>query len=247
MANNWTFDELTLALYAYCHVPFNRASNTNPWIVKISKIIGRTPAAVKMKIGNLGALDPSLKEKGIVGLTKISTMDQLVWNTYYGNWDQLVVDAENLIHKLKPELSELEIPVGKEELVIVKRRINQNFFRESVISSYNSSCCITRLSNPTLLEACHIVSWTENEKLRLDPSNGLSINPLLHKAYDNFLISIDPDFKIHISDEFLESCRDDNQRIYYHNKNGQSIIMPSRFLPYKECLDLHHQKYRKAL
>lgn len=78
MAKNWTFDEVTLALYAYCHVPFNKANNSNSWIVKIANLIRRTPAAVKMKIGNLGAFDPELRSRGITGLTRTSMIDKMV-------------------------------------------------------------------------------------------------------------------------------------------------------------------------
>lgn len=63
MIRKWTIDEVTLALYAYCHVPFNKANNTNPWIVKIANLISRTPAAVKMKIGILVLLTQILNKE----------------------------------------------------------------------------------------------------------------------------------------------------------------------------------------
>lgn len=95
--NKWTYEEVLLALYAYVHVPFNEASNKHPWIVKIAKVIGRSPAAVKMKIGNFGSLDPKLKSSNISGLTNISKLDELVWNEYFNRWDDLKRDAEKLI------------------------------------------------------------------------------------------------------------------------------------------------------
>lgn len=105
MKKNWTYDEVVLALYAYCHIPFNKASNSNPWIVKIAAIIGRTPAAVKMKIGNLGNFDPILRSKGITGLIGTSKTDKKVWDDYFGKWDKLVIDAETIIAQKEPSLS----------------------------------------------------------------------------------------------------------------------------------------------
>lgn len=127
---NWDYNEVVLALYAYCHVPFNKASNTNPWIVKIAKVINRTPAAVKMKIGNLGAFDPELKSKGIVGLSKTSHIDEIVWNDYVNNWDKLAYDAEKILSYNGEGLVEdfLDLPLGSEKYVIAKQRINQQFF-----------------------------------------------------------------------------------------------------------------------
>lgn len=247
MIRKWTYNEVVLALYAYCHVPFNRASNTNPWIVKIASIIGRSPAAVKMKIGNLGAFDPSLKAKGIIGLTSTSRVDKEVWDVYYGKWNQLVIDAEALISQYNPALSNeiFSLPQDTAVYYRAKRRLNQSFFRASVLSSYNTQCCITGISEPTLLEACHIVSWSENEELRTDPSNGLCLNTLLHSAYDNFLMSITPDFKIVFSDKFLNSFRDTdtNLREYFERKNQTEILLPSKFYPYTHCLQTHFDKF----
>ena len=236
MIRKWTIDEVTLALYAYCHVPFNKANNTNPWIVKIANLISRTPAAVKMKIGNLGAFDPDLKQRGVVGLTGTSRIDEEVWNKYYGNWEQLVADSQVIIGRLSnADISAvIDFPPGSEEYYQAKRRINQSFFRDAVLSSYNNRCCVTGLNNSELLEACHITSWADNESLRTDPSNGICLNPLLHAAFDNLFMSITPDYKVVFSDLFLESCTDEKFRAYFSYRNNSQIYLPDRFFPYRE-------------
>lgn len=72
----WTREEEILALYAYCNVPFNKASNSHPFIVKTAQLISRSPASVKMKIGNFGSFDPRLQALGIAGLTGVSKLDE---------------------------------------------------------------------------------------------------------------------------------------------------------------------------
>lgn len=250
MANNrfgkkWSYEEVVLALYAYCHVPFNKASNNNPWILRIASIIGRTPASVKMKIGNLGAFDPSLKEKGISGLTGTSKMDEQVWRDYYGRWDKLVIDAEKIIanYDLSQANEVLTLPKGTEQYYRAKRRLNQSFFRSAVLSSYGSQCCVTGIKEPKLLEACHIKSWSEDEELRTDPSNGLCLNSLLHSAYDNLLITVSPDFKVVFSDEFIFSCGDKALKDYFVAKNQTTIYLPNRFYPYQHCLEEHYGRF----
>jgi putative restriction endonuclease len=49
-----------------------------------------------MKIGNFGSFDPRLQALGIVGLTGVSKLDEQVWQTYYGNWDKLAIDAAKI-------------------------------------------------------------------------------------------------------------------------------------------------------
>ena len=244
---NWTYNEVVLALYAYCHVPFNKASNNHPWIVKIATIIGRTPAAVKMKIGNLGNFDPVLRAKGITGLTRTSKTDEKVWNDYFGKWDKLVIDAETIIAQIKPSLSDdfLIVPKGSDAYYIAKRRLNQSFFRSSVLNSYNNKCCVTGISETKLLEACHIKTWSENEELRTDPSNGICLNTLLHSAYDKFLMTITPDFKIVFSERFLESFtdRDYSLKDYFYRKNRTTINLPNKFYPYTHCLQEHYDRF----
>lgn len=241
----WSYEEVVLALYAYCHVPFNKASNNNPWIIKIASIIGRTPASVKMKIGNLGAFDPSLKANGIKGLTGTSKMDEKVWHDYYGKWNKLIVDAERIIATYDPSLTNeiLTLPKGTDKYYKVKQRLNQSFFRSAVLSSYGCQCCVTGIKEPKLLEACHIKSWSQDEGLRTDPSNGLCLNTLLHSAYDNLLISISPDFKIVLSDEFISSFGDKALKDYFLNKNQSPIYLPNRFYPHKHCLEEHYDRF----
>ncbi len=72
---NWTEDQTTLALWLYRQIPFNRVASRHPLIQAYAPLIGRNPNAVKMKIGNLGALDPELRARGIVGLAGTSKTD----------------------------------------------------------------------------------------------------------------------------------------------------------------------------
>lgn len=108
---------------------------------------------------------------------------------------------ESLVESLDIDLANL--PQGTERRQEVKRRINQDFFRKTVLSSYNYACCITGINNPVLLQASHIVGWSEDEEKRTNPQNGLCLNALLHKAYDENLIGISPDYEVFVSERFF--------------------------------------------
>lgn len=250
MANNWTREQTIIALSVYCKIPFNKASNTNPEIVKAASLIGRTPVAVKMKVGNFGSFDPELKARGIVGLSNTSKLDEMIWNEYSQDWSKLAFDSEKIIAKLKNKtledvigLEKSKLPEGEERERMVKQRINQIFFRNTVLASYDYRCCITGVENPILLEACHIVSWSQDKTNRTNPQNGLCMNPFFHKAYDNYLIGITPDMQIQVSEELLQNTSDDTFMNYLSGLNGKKIIMPNKFYPNKDLLAMHYEQY----
>ncbi len=86
-----------MALNLYCKIPFNKVSSNHPDIIRIAKIIDRSTNSVKMKIGNFGSFDLELKKRGIVGLANASKLDEIVWNEFNNNWENLAFESEVLI------------------------------------------------------------------------------------------------------------------------------------------------------
>ncbi|XDD42495.1 HNH endonuclease [Leptospira sp. WS60.C2] len=245
-SNHWTREETIIAFNVYCKIPFNKSSKSNPIIIKYAKIIGRSPSALNMKIGNFGRLDPNLRMRGIVGLGNGSKLDEIIWNEFNENWESLAYESELLIAKYQNRTIEdsiaedLEIiPLGKEKEVVIKSRINQSFFRSAVLSSYDLKCCITGLSVPELLVASHIVPWSRDEKNRINPRNGLCLNSLHDSAFDKGFITITPDFKIKISDSLNDYINDNAYLDMFKRYENQTINLPDKFLPSKEFLDFH--------
>ncbi|MEL7005892.1 MAG: HNH endonuclease [Bacteroidota bacterium] len=240
---NWTKKETIVAFNVYCKVPFKASSKTNPIIIQFANIIGRTPSALNMKIGNFGRLDPELKKKGITGLKNGSQLEEEVWNEFHGNWDKLAFESEKIIAEFvgKPILGEFdgEFPVGKDTMRATKVRVNQAFFRSAVLSAYNSSCCITGINIPQLLVASHIIPWNQNKE-RTNPRNGLCLNCLHDKAFDKGLITINEDYRIEVSSHVLDSVNSGVME-YLHRIAGNKIFLPDRFLPYKQFLAYHRR------
>jgi putative restriction endonuclease len=243
---NWTREQTIIALNLYCKIPFNRVGSNHPEIIRIAKIIGRSPNSVKMKIGNFGSFDPELKKREIVGLANGSKLDKLVWDEFNNDWENLAYESELLISKFTnqslEEVTGIEInnlPEGKEKEVIVKQRVNQNFFRSTILSSYNLKCCITCLSIPDLLVASHIIPWSKDRKNRLNPRNGLCLNSLHDQDFDKGFITITEDYKIKVS-KYLGDFKNDNSVFNLFLKyENQPIILPNKFIPSKEFLEYH--------
>lgn len=244
--NKWTRNEEIIVFNLYCKIPFQRSSKNHPDVIKVANLIGRTPSAVNMKIGNFGSFDDTLKKQGIVGLTNASKLDKEIWNEFNGKWDELAFVSEKLIADLQgkniEETIQLEnIPLGAERRAEVKRRVNQSFFRSAVLTSYNSSCCITGICNPELLLASHIKPWRDSSAVeKTNPRNGLCLNALHDKAFDKGFITVTPDFIIRISTRIKDVCDGETVGRFFKCYDNSKIVIPEKFAPDKIFLQYHN-------
>lgn len=247
-ANNpWTREQTIIALNLYCRIPFNKVSSNHPEIIRIAKIIGRTPNSLKMKIGNFGSFDPELKKRGIVGLVNVSSLDKSVWEEFNSQWENLSYKSQVLISQLTntpievvSNISTDDIPIGIDRDTIIKRRVNQSFFRSTILTSYNTTCCITGITIPELLVAAHIVPWSKDERNRLNPQNGLCLNKIHEHAFDEGFFTITTDYTLKLSEKLEMYKTEQFVEDLFYRYNNNKITLPNRFLPSKEFLEYHN-------
>ena len=246
----WTREELILAINLYCKLPFGKIHAGNPDIIKLSQLINRTPGSVSYKLVNFASLDPSLKERGIRGAVNASHLDREIWNEFYANWDSLPYESEILIARKKHSTLEKENSIdeetlpkqGKERDQLIKARVNQSFFRKSILASYNFTCCITGIKQPELLIAGHIRPWGKDEINRLNPRNGIAINAIHDKAYEAGLITITPSYQIKVSSILIKQKDQPAIANFFLKFQDKQINLPSRFLPDPEFLNYHNNE-----
>lgn len=251
---NWSREELILAANLYCKTPFGKLHNRNPGIIALAKLLGRTPSAVSWKLVNFASLDPSLKQRGIKGAVNVSNLDREIWKEFYNDWERLAYESETLLAKWTgksieavAEIDPMEIPrTGLERRTFVKVRINQNFFRATVLAAYEFRCCITGLAVPDLLNASHIVPWSKDEANRINPRNGLCLNAIHDRAFDRGLLTITPEYQLRISSTLRKISERDVAAQYLLTKyDGTKINLPRRFLPDQSFLEYHNKKVFK--
>ena len=246
----WTRDELTLAINLYYKLPFGRLHKGNPAVIHLSKLIGRTPNSVAYKLVNFASLDPILKTRVIKGASNASNLDKEIWNEFANNLNTLPFESEKLLAKFENttveklnHINEDTIPKqGKTRDIIVKIRVNQSFFRSAILASYNNTCCITGINQPELLIAGHIRPWSLDEKNRLNPRNGIAINTLHDKAFENGLITINTNYRILISSILKKQSQNPFIEDAFLKYEGKSIFLPSKFLPDLEFLNYHNNE-----
>lgn len=76
----------------------------------------------------------------------------------------------------------------------------QRAFANEVKANYGYRCAITGITTKDFLVASHIVPWSDDQSIRLDPSNGLCLSLLVDRAFENGYLTIDDDLKICIDE-----------------------------------------------
>ena len=85
----------------------------------------------------------------------------------------------------------------------VRTRMHQARFRGRILVAYDTRCAICRLKEARLLDAAHIVGDLEHGGEPLVP-NGLSLCSIHHRAYDQDLVGVSPDYDVRVSRRLLE-------------------------------------------
>lgn len=240
----WTREQLILAFELYCRIPFQRTKATDPRVKELAALLHRTPASVARKLGNFGAFDPQLAARNISGLTHGSKLDEAIWDEFHADWNGLIVRAHNLRREREPQKladAPLIAPTGpSEKIVTAKQRLHQAFFRDAVISSYNTRCCVTGLPLVECLVAGHIIPWNVNESRRADPTNGVCMSATFDRLFDCGLLAIEDDLTLCVSGR-VRKLRDHAAAELVAARHGQKIIPPARFYPDPDCLRWHRE------
>jgi len=115
----------------------------------------------------------------------------------------------------------------------------QKAFAEAVKRNYEFKCAITGIQTKDFLVAAHIVPWSEDQCIRLDPSNGICLSVLVDRAFENGYLRIEDDLTILVD----------------WDKVGDDLVLQSQFKPYegrklriplKESPKLEYLKRRRA-
>jgi HNH endonuclease len=244
---NWTREEHILAFNLYCKIPFGKIHTHNPQIIELAKILDRTPGSVSLKLSNFARLDPELQARGIKGMRHGAKGELEIWREFDDNPETLAFESERLLSKFTgrkleeiAEIDERELPKeGLERERIVRVRVNQHFFRVTVLSAYDNKCCVTGLAVPELLVASHIVPWARDSKQRMNPRNGLCLNALHDRAFDRGLMFIEEDMTVRFHKKLIQSEKKSPGLDWLLSYEQKPIYLPRKFKPELSFLSLH--------
>ena len=92
---------------------------------------------------------------------------------------------------------------------LIRRRIGQDIFRRALLRYWDARCPLTRIKEPELLRASHIVPWAEclSDAERLNVHNGLLLAAHWDAAFDAGLVSFSDDGDALLSPALGEAAR----------------------------------------
>ena len=247
----WSREETILAFELYCRTPFSKISQTNPEIIALAELLGRTPGSVGLKMANLAHYDPEVRRRDLSGMSHGSKLDEEICNEFYDDWEGLIFEAQRILSSKKNisiekmlgmETEITVLPPGHYREAQMKQRIGQYFFRKTVLNAYSNMCCITGMAEPSLLTASHIKPWrvSDEKTERTNPRNGLCLNAFHDKAFDRGLITISRNYKIIISSRLKKADMDEDTKTWIMKYEGEKIQLPDKFFPDEQFIEYHN-------
>ena len=82
-------------------------------------------------------------------------------------------------------------------------RLHQRRFRGLVLTAYRDRCAVCRLHEPRLLDASHIVADRDPAGVAA-VRNGLAFCSIHHRAFDQELVGVSPDYQVRVSPRLLD-------------------------------------------
>ena len=107
----------------------------------------------------------------------------------------------------------------------VRRRVHQPVFRARVLSAYSTTCAVCRLKHVELLDAAHIIPDSEAHGLPI-VSNGMALCKIHHAAYDQNMLGIDPQYRVHINGALLLEVDGPMLKHGLQEMNGMELTVP---------------------
>ncbi|WP_368090225.1 HNH endonuclease [Bifidobacterium bifidum] len=262
---NWSREETMMAFALYIVLEPRECDDKGLDVQRLASFLHRTPSSVALKIWNIAAYDANRKACGRVGMKHGSKLDSQVWQWYAEDPDAFMEQCLDVLRRallqanasnftpapLAPDrhspletatalLIDEHAPTKEERPITMLQRVNQSYFRNSLLQNYHGTCCITGMQIPKLLIASHIKPWkasTPNEKTAA--SNGLLLNAFHDRAFDQGLISIDDDYRIMVNHDKVRHS-DINDRWLY-DFDGHEISLPAISQPSHEFIEYHHK------
>lgn len=121
--------------------------------------------------------------------------------------------------------------------VFAALRDGQSRFKVKILKIYSNQCCVTGEKIPELMEAAHIQPYVND--CSNHAQNGLLLRVDIHRLYDNNLIFIDRDYRIHVSG-FVKNPN-------YRQYDGRRITLPNvtNGYPSVDALESRRKEFRQ--
>lgn len=192
-----------------------------------------------------------LDEELFAVLIQVETREilyQFLLKHYFGTYCESslkvrIIDevADQILHE-PPGIYKQIIEKSDEEEIFIRCAV----FKKVIPQIYNYTCSFSGMRiisgfDIQMVDACHIVPFAISHNDTI--SNGLSLSPTFHRAFDRGLVSIDNEYKIISSSSFTETISNISIKSY----EGKCILLPEQcsYFPSQENLKWHRENIFK--
>jgi hypothetical protein len=152
--------------------------------------------------------------------------------------ETLEVDPDE-VEAFRKQIERKSFSVPDATTTVKTRGSAQKAFAEAVKTNYRFRCAITGIETRDFLVAAHIVPWSKDQNIRLDPSNGICLSLLVDRAFEKGYLLIDDDHSIRIN---WDRVGNDNElRSWLQSHDGRKLNLPAKGKPKLEYLQRRRQ------
>ena len=137
--------------------------------------------------------------------------------------------------------------IAREYLESVRQhRLHQRVFRDQVLLAYDSRCALCHLGHRELIDAAHIREDAAGGEPTV--TNGIAMCKLHHATFDNLLVGVSPDYRIHVRQDLLSEVDGPTLQHSIKQLHGELIRVPSSRVaqPDRELLEERFTQFRKG-
>jgi len=245
----WERYEYILVLNQYMKMPFGKMHKGNVDVIALASLMKRTPDSVAMRLVNFASCDPILANRNVKGLPGGKELCMPYWEEFCNDPTTLIYESEQILAQLQGISIEekyykiLEFSKelkGEMRIREVKKRVNQDVFRQMILSLYDNRCAITGINEQDLLLASHIKPWAVDVGNRLNPKNGICLSALYDRAFDKGLIGFDKHYRVILSQRLKDHYAENYYQNYFGSIEGRVLNFPYEdYKPDMEFLEYH--------
>lgn len=138
------------------------------------------------------------------------------------------------VEVFREKIEQKSYEVADSTATVKTRGSAQKVFADAVKTNYAYRCAITGIGTKDFLVASHIVPWSEDQNVRLDPSNGICLSLLVDRAFEKGQLLIEDDLTIRINWDKVGD--DDALRSQLEPYDGRKLSVPAKEAPQPKYL-----------
>ena len=163
-------------------------------------------------------------------------LTNLLLSTYFSVSSNVTLEYQEL-HEIEHQIMHDDQYTYKARILEIEKNYNTEqgeeifyircgIFKREIPKIYNYTCAISKMqitttANAQFVDACHIVPFSISKNDTI--TNGISLCPNLHRAFDRGLITIDSNYRVKVSPNFTEKDSPYSLKQF----EGHEIILPT--------------------